>query len=94
MRLDKLHKQNGIRRNCNNEKDEKMAFITETFTANVTLAERFATLRDAFVTARAQRKVYTATVTELSALSNRDLADLGISRSMIKRIALEAAYEN
>jgi len=27
-------------------------------------------------------------------LSNRDLADLGISRSTIKSIALEAAYGN
>ncbi|SEM53892.1 Uncharacterized conserved protein YjiS, DUF1127 family [Loktanella fryxellensis] len=42
--------------------------------------------------ALAARKVYRTTLTELQALDNRDLADLGISRSMIKSIAYEAAY--
>ncbi|MGB3407358.1 MAG: DUF1127 domain-containing protein [Jannaschia sp.] len=37
-------------------------------------------------------RVYRRTFDELSALSNRDLADLGLSRSMIRGIALEAAY--
>lgn len=36
-------------------------------------------------------KRYSRTVNELSALSNRELADLGISRSDILRIAREAA---
>ncbi|MHC0054118.1 DUF1127 domain-containing protein [Actibacterium sp. D379-3] len=40
----------------------------------------------------ARRRVYRRTVSELSALNARDLADLGISRSMIRRLALEAAY--
>lgn len=34
---------------------------------------------------------YSRTVTELEALSNRDLADLGLSRSDIYRVAREAA---
>ncbi|WP_376780373.1 DUF1127 domain-containing protein [Paracoccus jeotgali] len=42
--------------------------------------------------ARARRAVYRQTVTELSHLSNRELADLGIHRSMITRIATEAAW--
>ena len=42
--------------------------------------------------AMAARKVYRTTLTELQALDNRDLADLGISRSMIRSIAHEAAY--
>ncbi len=37
---------------------------------------------------------FRATYNELSALSARELADLGISRSDIARIAYEAAYEN
>ena len=42
---------------------------------------------------RAQRgRVYRATRTELNNLSERELADLGIHRSEIKRIAYEAAY--
>jgi uncharacterized protein YjiS (DUF1127 family) len=38
-----------------------------------------------------RRKIYAQTVRELHALSTRELADLGISRSMITRLALEAA---
>lgn len=46
----------------------------------------FETLRKRY--ARWQR--YSRTVKELDALSNRDLADLGISRSDIKRLAQES----
>lgn len=41
--------------------------------------------------ALARRRVYRATHYELSALTDRDLRDLGIPRSNIKRLALEAA---
>lgn len=45
-----------------------------------------------FVTTRIQRwNRYNRTVSELSHLSNRELADLGISRSDISRVAREAA---
>jgi uncharacterized protein YjiS (DUF1127 family) len=44
------------------------------------------------IDAMAARKVYRTTLTELQQLDNRDLADLGISRSMIRAIAYEAAY--
>lgn len=40
----------------------------------------------------ARRALYNRTVRELSALSSRELADLGLSRSMITRVANEAAY--
>lgn len=43
-------------------------------------------------TAMARRKVYRDTFHELAALSDRDLNDLGIARSNIKQLALEAAY--
>ncbi|GGE47445.1 DUF1127 domain-containing protein [Actibacterium pelagium] len=39
----------------------------------------------------AKRKLYRDTYNELSELTNRELADLGISRSMIRSLALEAA---
>lgn len=45
-------------------------------------------LRDAL----ARRKVYRDTLRELKSLSNRELADLGIHRAMITRVATEAAY--
>jgi uncharacterized protein YjiS (DUF1127 family) len=43
----------------------------------------------AIVTRRKQNRVYRATFNELSALSNRELADLGMARSQIRSIALE-----
>ncbi len=39
-------------------------------------------------------RVYRQTVNELSALSNRELADLGLHRSIIRRVAMQAADEN
>lgn len=41
---------------------------------------------------RARAAVYRQTLRELNALTNRDLEDLGINRSMIRTIANEAAY--
>ncbi|MEO9782417.1 MAG: DUF1127 domain-containing protein [Sedimentitalea sp.] len=38
-------------------------------------------------------RVYRHTLSELSVLSDRELADLGLHRSMLKRIAYQAAYE-
>lgn len=43
--------------------------------------------------ARARRAIYRQTLRELDALSNRDLADLGLSRGMIQSVAYEAAYK-
>lgn len=40
----------------------------------------------------AKYKIYRSTVVELEMLTDRELADLGVSRSMIKGIAIEAAY--
>jgi uncharacterized protein YjiS (DUF1127 family) len=37
-------------------------------------------------------RVYQRTVSELDAMSDRDLADLGVSRLSIRDIAREAAY--
>ncbi|WP_424987832.1 DUF1127 domain-containing protein [Microbulbifer sp. S227A] len=38
-------------------------------------------------------RVYRETLNELSALSDRELADLGLHRSMLRRVAHQAAYE-
>ena len=45
-------------------------------------------IRDAL----ARRRVYRETYLEFSMLSDRNLADLGIPRSNIRYLALEAAY--
>jgi uncharacterized protein YjiS (DUF1127 family) len=39
-----------------------------------------------------RRRLYRQTYGELNALSTRELDDLGINRSMITRLAYEAAY--
>ena len=41
----------------------------------------------------ARRKVFRQTLHELSVLSDRELADLGLHRTEIHRIAYQAAYE-
>ena len=40
-----------------------------------------------------RRRAYRSTVRELSTLSNHELADLGLSRSMIRSVALEVAQK-
>lgn len=50
--------------------------------------------RDTLQTVMQQRAVYTRTMQELQALSNRELADLGIHRSEIPSIAAEAAFKS
>jgi len=63
---------------------------------NVALADglrgRVASMFQRLQENRARRAVYRQTVRELSALSIRDLDDLGISRSMIHNLAREAAW--
>lgn len=42
---------------------------------------------------RAKQRVFRTTYAELSALTNRELADLGLHRSELKRVAWEAAND-
>lgn len=46
---------------------------------------------DAFLQTLERRRIYRTTRGELAILSDRELRDLGIPRSNIKRLALEAA---
>jgi len=41
----------------------------------------------------ARYRVYRETLNELSGLSSRDLADLGLHRSELRRVAYQAAYD-
>lgn len=52
---------------------------------------RVAKAYHAFQETLGRHRVFRQTIDELGALSDRDLADLGISRSMIPGIAMEAA---
>jgi len=54
----------------------------------VRIGDFFRNLQDA----RRRYKVYRQTVKELDSLTDRDLMDLGIARSMIESVAMDAAY--
>ena len=41
-----------------------------------------------------RRRLFRICFNELNALSDRELADMGLNRSMIRRVALEAAGEH
>lgn len=69
-----------------------MAYITGNRTRTTSFAKSLADLRDGIVRAYTNWRVYRNTLNELQGLSIREMADLGISPSMIRRIALEAAY--
>jgi uncharacterized protein YjiS (DUF1127 family) len=69
----------------------KMAYTT-TSAASTGVFDRVATAMKSIKDSMRRRRVYKQTVSELRALSTRELNDLGISRSMISRIALEASY--
>lgn len=62
--------------------------MTEYTAARAGWTAPLAALREAW----GRYRVYRRTHDELSALSARELDDLGISRSMISRLAYEAAY--
>ncbi len=70
-----------------------MAAIAHTHTAAASgLAGRLFAAIQRMQDNRARRAVYRQTLRELNALTNRDLADLGINRAMIGRLAHEAAW--
>jgi len=69
-----------------------MAFTTEFHGTNAAVTGRFSAILKSATDRVANYRLYRKTVNELSALSMRELDDLGLNRSMIKRIALEAAY--
>lgn len=73
-----------------------MAFANDTHrthAAGATLWDRLADLRAALGERVARHRLYRQTVEELGALSDRDLADLGLHRALIADVAREAAYK-
>lgn len=69
-----------------------MAFISTSKDAQGGLSEMFAAAVRGLVERAEKRLIYRRTLNELSALSSRDLADLGVNRSMLRSIAHQAAY--
>jgi uncharacterized protein YjiS (DUF1127 family) len=68
-----------------------MAFVSNTNYADTGLAGYVRDLRARFSAWRTRRAVYEQTWRELDSLSDPDLADLGIARSDIGRVARQAA---
>lgn len=67
-------------------------FAPRSNTQSMDLVSRLA---DFFTTARAEYRnwrLYRYTLAELRGLSTRELSDLGMNKSMIRRVALEAVY--
>ncbi|MFN4154568.1 MAG: DUF1127 domain-containing protein [Paracoccaceae bacterium] len=69
-----------------------MAYVNSSRAASYGIADRAAAIVKTIRVSLERRRVFKQTVRELQALSNRELADLGIHRSMISRVANEAAY--
>lgn len=67
-----------------------MAYATEIRTTS--LRDRVSNLFEGLAERRAKAAIFRNTRAELKALSDRELADLGIARSEITSIAFEAAY--
>lgn len=73
-----------------------MAYANETHrshAAGASLWDRLAELRAGLGERVAKYRMYRATLSELASLSDRDLADLGLHRTMIDDVAREAAYK-
>lgn len=68
-----------------------MAYMNSTSTTQVALFDRLVGVFTLAKRTLQRRKIYMTTVRELQALSNRELADLGIYRADIAKIAMEAA---
>lgn len=70
-----------------------MAYASDIRTANGSLTDRFAALTKNLGARYARHKTFRQTLNELSALSDRDLRDLGLTRSEIRSVAYEHVYD-
>jgi uncharacterized protein YjiS (DUF1127 family) len=75
------------------KKEAIMAHTTDIRAHGPSVRDRLANLRDALAHRAARRKAYRQTFDELTSVSDRDLADMGIHRAMIPAIARQAADE-
>ena len=66
-----------------------MAYLNTTLAPS--FADRMRSILTALKTRRQQNRLYRQTMHELSRLSNRELADLGLSRYDIHRVAMETS---
>lgn len=68
-----------------------MTYSTTSSVRTAGLRDRLSAFFAAIAEGAQRRRVYNSTVRELSQLSDRELADLGVHRSSISTVAAEAA---
>ncbi len=68
-----------------------MAYANTTTAPKTSFFARIGTAFDALATRYKQHRLYRETFDGLSALSNRELNDLGLNRSELRRISWESA---
>jgi uncharacterized protein YjiS (DUF1127 family) len=69
-----------------------MAYISNISTTKSTAGSVLRRWYETFVQNRANYRMYARTLRELNALSDRELADLGLSRSSLNDVARSAVY--
>jgi uncharacterized protein YjiS (DUF1127 family) len=69
-----------------------MAYVNSTRASSASYRDRALSSIAAIRAAIERRRLYSRTFHELASLSERELADLGMHRTMIAEIAREAAY--
>ena len=68
-----------------------MAYVNSRATS-AGLVDRLVSALTSVKEAIERRRLYTRTLDELNALTDRELADLGLSRAAVAEVAREAAY--
>ena len=69
-----------------------MAYTNTIRAGNVSILDRLSAVARTVAAAVERRRLYSQTLRELESLSARELADLGLHRSVIADVAREAAY--
>ena len=69
-----------------------MAYVNSSRALTISVLDRLGNIAKSVKLALHRRRLFNQTVRELNALTDRELADLGIHGSMIKDIAKQAAY--
>jgi uncharacterized protein YjiS (DUF1127 family) len=79
-------------RNRSQDEAKQMAYVNSTRAASGSIADRLTAAVATVKSALVRRRMFSQTFRELNGLTERELSDLGIHRSMIRQIAAEAAY--
>ncbi|WP_296765271.1 DUF1127 domain-containing protein [Sediminimonas sp.] len=69
-----------------------MAHVTDIRAPRSALVDRISAMLKSLAERHARYAAFRETVSELSELSDRELADIGLSRTQIRSVAMEHAY--